>query len=198
MIRLCVATKNSHKLREIRAILSGIDIEIFSAYEFIDEGFDVEETGSTFEENAKIKADALSAHIEGYVIADDSGICVDALNGEPGIFSARFAGEGATDYENNELLLEKMVDVPDEKRLAKFVCAIALSRDGETEKVFTGECSGMLGREEKGANGFGYDPLFVMHDGRTLAEYTPEEKNRVSHRSRALLLLREYFLAKYA
>lgn len=198
MIRLCVATKNSHKLREIRAILSGIDVEIYSAYEFIDENFSVEETGSTFEENAKIKADALSAIIEGYVIADDSGICVDALGGEPGIHSARYAGKNATDEENNRLLLEKTEHIADEERTAKFVCAIALSRDGVTEKLFVGESSGMLGREEKGCNGFGYDPLFVMHDGRSLAEYKPEEKNRVSHRSRALLQLREYFVAKYA
>ncbi|MCD8492721.1 MAG: RdgB/HAM1 family non-canonical purine NTP pyrophosphatase [Geovibrio sp.] len=167
-----------------------------SAYEFTENDFDVEETGSTFEENAAIKADALSALIDGYVIADDSGLCVDALGGNPGIYSARYAGVKASDAENNALLLKNTENTADEDRTARFVCAVALSKNGITEKIFRGECEGMLGRAEKGANGFGYDPLLVMPDGRSLAEYSPEEKNRISHRFRALELLRKYLAEK--
>ncbi len=195
-MRLCVATKNAHKLKEIKEIFSGLDIDVCSAYEFIENDFDVEETGATFEENAAIKADALSAAVDGYVIADDSGLCVDALNGEPGIYSARYAGENATDADNNALLIKNADKVPDADRRARFVCAIALSKSGKTEMLFRGTCEGMLGRAEKGANGFGYDPLLVMPDGRTLAEYAPEEKNRISHRFRALELLRQYLAVK--
>ncbi|MCD8566898.1 MAG: XTP/dITP diphosphatase [Geovibrio sp.] len=195
-MRLCVATKNAHKLKEIKEILSGLNVDVRSAYEFTENDFDVEETGSTFEENAAIKADALSALIDGYVIADDSGLCVDALGGNPGIYSARYAGVKASDAENNALLLKNTENTADEDRTARFVCAVALSKNGITEKIFRGECEGMLGRAEKGANGFGYDPLLVMPDGRSLAEYSPEEKNRISHRFRALELLRKYLAEK--
>ncbi len=195
-MRLCVATKNAHKLKEIKAILSGLDVDVRSAYEFIENDFDVEETGATFEENASLKADALSALVEGDVIADDSGLCVDALGGEPGIYSARYAGVNASDAENNALLLKNTENIQDGRRAARFVCAIALSKNGTTEQIFRGECGGMLGRAEKGANGFGYDPLLVMPDGRSLAEYPPEEKNRISHRFRALELLRKYLAEK--
>lgn len=195
-MRLCVATKNAHKLKEIKEILNGLNVDVRSAYEFIENDFDVEETGSTFEENAAIKADALSSLIDGYVIADDSGLCVDALGGNPGIYSARYAGVKASDAENNALLLKNTENTADEDRTARFVCAVALSKNGITEKIFRGECEGMLGRAEKGANGFGYDPLLVMPDGRSLAEYSPEEKNRISHRFRALELLRKYLAEK--
>lgn len=195
-MRLCVATKNAHKLKEIKEILNGLNVDVRSAYEFIENDFDVEETGSSFEENAAIKADALSSLIDGYVIADDSGLCVDALGGNPGIYSARYAGVKASDAENNALLLKNTENTADEDRTARFVCAVALSKNGITEKIFRGECEGMLGRAEKGANGFGYDPLLVMPDGRSLAEYSPEEKNRVSHRFRALELLRKYLAEK--
>ena len=119
MMRLCVATKNAHKLKEIKEILSGLDIDVRSAYEFIENDFDVEETGSTFEANAKLKADALSRLIEGYVIADDSGLCVDALDSAPGVYSARYAGKNATDAENNALLLKNTHDIKDSDRSEK-------------------------------------------------------------------------------
>lgn len=193
-MRLCVATKNKNKLKEIKEILSDLNIDVHSAYDFLEDDFDVDETGATFEENASLKADALSALIaDTYVIADDSGLCVEALNGAPGIYSARYAGETASDSDNNKLLLKNMENVDDKDRDAKFVCAISLSKNGVTEKTFYGECVGVLSREERGENGFGYDPLLVMPDGRSLGEFSPEEKNKISHRFKALELLKSYF-----
>lgn len=191
---LYVATKNSHKLKEIAAILDGTGVSVASAYDVVTDMPDVEETGCSFAENAAIKAVALSERIDGYVIADDSGICADALDGAPGIFSARYAGEGATDEQNWRKLLDAMKDVPAEKRSARFVCVIALAVDGAVEVQFEGVCEGSIGFEARGEHGFGYDPVFVRPDGRGMAELTPDEKNRISHRSRALAGLREYLL----
>ncbi|WP_022852232.1 RdgB/HAM1 family non-canonical purine NTP pyrophosphatase [Limisalsivibrio acetivorans] len=190
-MRIYVATKNMHKLEEIQKILEGN--EVYSAYDYIDGDLDVEETGSTYEENASIKAAALSKLInDAHVIADDSGLSVEAMEGAPGVYSARFAGENATDAQNNDKLLRVMKDVPDEMRDAAFVCAIALAKNGEVLKTFRGECPGRLAHEPKGGNGFGYDPLVITPDGRSMAELSPAEKNSISHRGKALRKLRDH------
>lgn len=187
MKTLYVATKNAHKLTEIGAILEGFDVR--SAYEGGLE-LEVEETGETFEENAALKAVTLSSHLEGLVIADDSGIVVDALDGAPGVYSARYAGAKATDAENNALLLKNMSGV--ENRSARFLCVIALARGGRLIATFSGKCEGSIASEPKGAGGFGYDPLLVLEDGRSVAELSPEEKNLISHRKKALTRLKEF------
>lgn len=190
-MKLIIASNNTHKLTEIKAILGGLFDEIVSMREA---GIDHEtiEDGSTFMENAEKKAREI-AEISGCcAIADDSGICVDALNGAPGIYSARFCGRHGDDAANNRLLLEKLKD--SDNRRAHYTCAIALVRpDGSCVKA-EGYLHGTIGFEEKGSNGFGYDPLFILPDygGLTAAQISPEEKNRISHRAKALHeLLRE-------
>lgn len=188
---LLVSTKNKHKLKEIGEILSDINYQVESIYNYVNE-LDVEETGDTFEENATLKAVTLSRLTDNFVIADDSGVSVEFLNGAPGIYSARYAGPDATDDENNKLLLEKLSNLPIEKRRAKYICVIALAKKGELIKTFYGECHGYIGETYRGSNGFGYDPIFVLPDGRHMAELVPEEKNRISHRYNALIKLKEF------
>ncbi|MGA1846745.1 XTP/dITP diphosphatase [Deferribacter abyssi] len=190
MNKFFVATKNKGKLKEIAEILE--PIEVFSVFDIIDDNIEVDESGSTFEENAKLKGEILSKLVKGYVIADDSGLEVYALNGAPGVFSARFAGDNATDEENNKLLLDKLEGIPLEKRGARFVCVIALCNNGKTIATFRGECEGRIALEMKGNNGFGYDPLFLLPDGRTMAELNTKEKNEISHRRKALEYLKCY------
>ncbi len=183
-----VATANKHKLEEMKAILAPAGAEVLAHPDY--GTLNVDETGATFEENAAIKAAALSRLTGEYVMADDSGIAVDALDGAPGVYSARYSGENATDESNNELLLKNMKNVDD--RGAAFVCVIALARNGEIVRLFRGECRGRVGYETKGGRGFGYDPLFITASGRTMAELTAAEKNRISHRSAALAKLVAY------
>ena len=181
------ATKNKGKIKEINDILNGSNFEcrVFPELE------DVEETGTTFEENASIKSNFLSNKLKDeYVIADDSGLCVDYLNGQPGVYSARYAGIHGDDNANNKKLLKEMENV--ENRACKFVCVISLSKNGKIIKTFYGELCGTLGYEEKGSNGFGYDPLFMLENGKTTAELSSEEKNKISHRYKALEQLREF------
>ena len=161
---LYVATKNQGKIREINKIMesAGIICKSFPDME------DVEETGSTFEENAKIKADFLSSKLKDeYVIADDSGLSVDALNGAPGIYSARYSGTHGDDKANNLKVLKEMQGI--ENRQCRFICAIALSKNGKTVKTFHGELEGIVGYEERGKNGFGYDSIFLLPNGKTTA-----------------------------
>lgn len=187
MKRVIVATKNKGKLKEIKGILREFDFEILSMEEAgVSE--DIEETGHTFEENAIIKATEIQKLTGAMVIADDSGLEVDALNGAPGIFSARYSGEHANDLKNNQKLLDELKEVPDRDRTARFVCAIAVAL-GEN-KVFTvrGTVDGVIGHAPAGENGFGYDPLFYLAQyGKTMAQLTPEEKNKISHRGMALV-----------
>lgn len=187
MKRVIVATKNKGKLKEIKEILREFDFEILSMEEAgVSE--DIEETGQTFEENAIIKATGIQKLTGAMVIADDSGLEVDALNGAPGIFSARYSGEHANDLKNNQKLLDELKEVPDRDRTARFVCAIAVAL-GEN-KVFTvrGTVDGVIGHAPAGENGFGYDPLFYLAQyGKTMAQLTPEEKNKISHRGMALV-----------
>jgi len=186
-----VSTRNAHKLVEIRQIL-GPSFELLDLSSVPALG-EVEETGTTFEENAALKALAASAHFGGWVLADDSGLEVDALGGEPGVRSARFSGEGATDVTNRALLLEKLATVPADQRSARFRCVIALARGGEVLAHFSGAVEGAIIQSEKGEGGFGYDPLFVPEGfGETFAELGAETKNRLSHRGRALAALKSW------
>ena len=182
-MKIIAATKNKNKLREFGEILKGFEI---ISQEEAGVDIDVEETGTTFEENSYLKAKAIYDITGITTIADDSGLCVNALNGEPGVYSARYGGEGYDDKGRVQLLLKNMKDVPNEERTARFVCVITLVGD---EGVLTarGECEGRIDYEPKGENGFGYDPVFyVDRFEKTLAEVTPEEKNSVSHRGNAI------------
>ncbi len=185
-MKLIIASNNAHKLIEIRAILGDRFSEILSMREAGIEHETVED-GQTFLENAAKKAREIAAISGCCALADDSGLCVDALGGAPGIFSARYCGVHGDDAGNNRKLLEVLRDVPDEKRGAHFTCAIVLARPDGSEVAAEGYFYGRIARGESGANGFGYDPLFYLPEyGCTSAELTPEEKNRISHRSQAL------------
>lgn len=186
-MKLLVATRNRNKVREIRDKFAGLSgIELLSLDDIAPLP-DIEEDGSTFEENALKKARE-TARLAGIpAMADDSGLEVDALGGEPGVLSARYAGDGATDLDRNRLVLEKMKDVPNGKRAARFVCVIAIAFPGGNERVTRGTCDGEIAREPRGDHGFGYDPIFFLPDrGVTMAEIPLREKNVISHRARAL------------
>ena len=184
-MKVILASKNQHKLTELSAILSQLGFEIALESEYgLD--IDVEETGTTFEENSFLKADAVMKASGLPVLADDSGLMVDALDGAPGVYSARY-GHKASDKERTAYLLENMKDVPEERRGAKFVCVITgLFPDGR-KIVARGECPGVIARAPHGENGFGYDPVFYLPElGMTYAELPSEQKNAISHRARAL------------
>jgi len=182
---LLVSTRNAHKVAEIREIL-GVGFEVLDLSTISVAG-EVEETGVTFEENATLKALAVSGHFDGWVIADDSGLEVDALDGAPGVWSARFSGSGATDASNRALLLEKLEGVRGKERSARFRCVIVLARAGRKFAAFGGSVEGVIINQEKGAGGFGYDPLFVPEGHcETFAQLGADVKNALSHRARAL------------
>lgn len=183
-----LATNNMKKLAEMQRILSPLGINVVTAKMLGITLEEVEEDGETFEDNAKIKARAACKATNMPAIADDSGLCVDYLNGAPGIFSARFAGEHGNDEKNNDLLLEKLEGVPMEKRIGYYVCAICCTFPDGKEIVVRGECYGHIGFERDGNEGFGYDPLFLV-DGKAFGRYTAEEKDKISHRGKALRLL---------
>lgn len=189
--RLLVSTRNLHKVDEIREIL-GSDFEVLDLSTLSGVG-EVEETGTTFEENATLKALAVSEHFGGWVIADDSGLEVDRLGGAPGVWSARFSGAGATDASNRAMLLEKLAGARGKDRSACFRCVIVLAHGGQKLAAFSGSVEGVIINQEKGSGGFGYDSLFVPegHCG-TFAELGAEVKNTLSHRSRALEGLRSW------
>ncbi len=195
-MNLILATNNKNKLREIREILADTGVSVISQAEA---GYDieVEETGTTFAENAEIKARAIfnAAKADGrecYVLADDSGLSVDALNGEPGVYSHRWAGENATDADRIAKMLRVMAEIPDGARGAHFACVMCLISPDGTAHSFEGRVNGAILREARGENGFGYDPVFGYGD-RSFAELSAEEKNAVSHRHNALLKVLQYF-----
>lgn len=191
-MKVILASKNPHKLTELSAILSqhGFEIALESEYGL---DIDVDETGTTFEENSLLKAEAVMKASGLPVLADDSGLMVDALNGAPGVYSARY-GHKSSDGERTAFLLENMKDVPDEKRTAKFVCVITCLWPDGRKIVARGECPGVITREVHGENGFGYDPVFYLPElGMTYAELPSEQKNAISHRARAL----QEFCRKY-
>jgi len=190
-VRLVLSTRNEHKLREFRVLLE--------PHELIPLPDDVElppETGETFEDNARVKAEAAASATGTPAVADDSGIEAAALGGRPGVRSARYAGEGASDEENLAKLLD---EVPDGDRRVAYVCALAYAEPGAQTRVFTERCEGELAHEPRGDGGFGYDPAFVPtegEDGRTMAELTVEEKDAISHRGRAARAFLDWFGAR--
>lgn len=192
---LLVATRNDGKLRELRQLLSSLPIYLRSLDEY-PEVSEVEETGRTFAENAILKARTYAAQTRQWTLADDSGLEVDALNGAPGVYSARYGGPGLKDEDRTRRLLEALKKSGDTDRHARFVCVIAIADpQGAVANLSTGKCEGRIAHEPRGANGFGYDPVFVPlgpgTDGRTFAELSPEEKDAVSHRGRAFRALAE-------
>ncbi len=193
MTKMILASSNPHKLREFREILEPLGCEVVSQK---DAGIDIEpeENGATFEENSAIKARTIYGIAKCAVIADDSGLEVDALGGEPGVYSARYGGT-RDDIAHNYLVIKKLEGVPDEKRTARFVCAITYIDSDGSESHFLGKFEGRIGYEMRGEHGFGYDPIFMVGDISS-AEMTPEQKNAVSHRGKALRALAEYIRLK--
>ena len=195
--KIVFATGNKGKVKEIQMILADLGVEVTTMKE---EGIfvDVEENGTTYEENAMIKAREVAKYTDAIVMADDSGLEIDYLNKEPGIYSARYMGEDTSYRIKNGNLIDRLAGVPDEQRTARFVCAIAAILPDGKELTTRGVIEGRIGYEEKGENGFGYDPIFYVPEfGKTTAELTEEEKNQVSHRGRALEIMKEE-LKKYA
>lgn len=194
--RIVFATGNAGKMREIRMIMEDMGMEILSMKE-IGIHPDIVEDGTTFTENAIIKAKAVAALTDAIVLADDSGLEIDALNKEPGIYSARYMGEDTSYRLKNANLIERLEGVPDEKRTARFVCAIAAVLPNGELLTTLGTVEGRIGYEEKGANGFGYDPIFFLPEfGCTSAELTDEQKNEISHRGKALRAMKELLQEK--
>ena len=186
MTEIIFATGNKDKMREIREIMADCDVHIVSMKE-AGIRVDIVEDGTTFEENAKIKARAVAAHTDAIVLADDSGLEIDYLNKEPGIYSARYLGEDTPYSIKNAEILKRCEGVPDEKRDARFVCVIACAYPDGTVDTATGIIEGKLAKEPKGENGFGYDPIFYLPErGMTTGEMEPEEKNAISHRGIAI------------
>lgn len=182
--KIIVASNNKNKIREIKSKLANMEIEVLSQREA---GFDIEidETGTTFEENSMIKAKAIYKLAKAPVIADDGGLEIDFLDGKPGVYSARFCGPDATDKDKYMKILEMMKDVDEEKRTARFRCIITYIDENGEEHAFEGICNGKITREPMGDNDFGYDPIFLVGD-KSFAQISEEEKNKISHRGRAI------------
>ena len=191
--KIIFATKNQNKMKEIREILADRDYEILSMEE-AGISLDIVEDGTTFEENALIKAKAIRDLVkDAIVLADDSGLAIDYLNGAPGIYSSRFEGEATPYSVKNQILLDKLSGVPEKKRTARFVCAMAAAFPDGTDQVVRGTIEGIIGYEPAGENGFGYDPIFYVPEfGCTTAQMPAEQKNSISHRGKALRMIREY------
>ena len=192
--KLLIATNNAGKVAEIKAIFSGIYDEVVSLKD-IGLNLNTIEDGDTFEANALKKAKEAFDETGLDTLADDSGLCVDALYGHPGVRSARYAGEHATDEENYQKLLDAMVDIENDERTARFVCTMVLVREGKPETVTQGKCEGIIAEKPSGNGGFGYDPCFYVSEfGCTMAELLPEQKNAISHRGKALEKLKQILL----
>ncbi|MBX9973250.1 XTP/dITP diphosphatase [Cytobacillus firmus] len=191
MQEVIIATKNAGKAREFERMFKPLGYEVKTMLDYPDFQ-DVEETGSTFEENAILKAEAVSKAFGRMVIADDSGLIIDALGGKPGIYSARYAGEEKNDQKNMDKVLDELESIPDHKRHARFYCALAIAAPGKTTETAAGTCEGHILREKRGTYGFGYDPIFFAEaKGKAMAELMPEEKSQISHRANALKKLEE-------
>lgn len=193
-MKLAIATNNAGKVREFSRILAPLGVEAHSMKE-LGVSLEVEETGKTFEENAYLKAKALFDILHTPVVADDSGIEVDALGGRPGVYTARYAGEHATDDENIDKLLADMRDIPEGKRTARFVCALCVVLSAREHFFLRGTCEGEIGFARAGEGGFGYDPVFYVGE-QSFAQLGAEEKDAISHRGQALRLLEEKLKAR--
>lgn len=192
-MKIVLATGNQGKVKELEAILSDVDVEVLSLKDFPEIG-EIIEDGLTFEENAIKKATTVAEAAGLIAVADDSGLQVDYLDGAPGVYSARFAGEGKNDLDNNKKLLSLLERVPGEKRTARFRCVIAIATPWGELQTAEGTCEGMIGYETMGDNGFGYDPLFYLPEyDQTFAQLNPQVKNRISHRGRALAKVKDVF-----
>ena len=196
MKKIIFATGNKDKMREICEIMADVDVEVVSMKE-AGISVDVEENGTTFEENALIKARAIAEHTDAIVLADDSGLEIDYLDKAPGVYSARFMGED-TSYEiKNQALLDKLEGVPKEKRTARFVCAIAAVLPDKSDLVVRENMEGYIGYHAEGGNGFGYDPIFFLDEfGCSSAALSREQKNAISHRGKALRVMKDILLER--
>jgi XTP/dITP diphosphohydrolase len=188
---LLIATKNKGKVREFQDLFAPLGYQVKSLLD-LDDTVDVVEDGVTFRENAVKKAETIAKLFHIPTLADDSGLIVDALDGRPGVFSARYAGVGKDDKANMEKVLNELADVPEHERAARFHCSLALAIPGRETLIVDGTCEGMITREPKGDHGFGYDPImYIPSIGKTMAQLTKQEKNEISHRSNALKRLQE-------
>jgi len=186
MKKVIIATQNKGKAKDFEAIFKPYGYEVLTLADVAPD-MDVEETGTTFEENAILKAEAVAERLGTMVIADDSGLQIDALNGEPGVYSARYAGQEKSDEANIHKVLENLKEVPEADRTARFYCALAVAGPGMETMTFFGTCEGRILHEKLGTNGFGYDPIFYVTDlDKSMAELSPEEKGQISHRGNAL------------
>ncbi|CAM3107962.1 XTP/dITP diphosphatase [Filibacter tadaridae] len=191
MKELFIATNNAGKAKDFETLFKPFGVTVLTLND-IDEAIDVEETGDTFEANAILKAETVARLLGKFVIADDSGLEIDALDGAPGVYSARYAGERKSDNANNDKVLEGLVAVPEEGRGARFRCVLAVAGPGMETETFSGSCEGRIHSERKGTNGFGYDPIFYLPDRKcTMAELSAEEKSSISHRGAALANLKK-------
>lgn len=191
MKQIIIATKNKGKVADFEVLFAPRGIQVKSLLDF-EEDMDIEETGTTFKENAILKAEGISKLLNETVIADDSGLAVDALNGEPGVYSARYAGESKDDAANIEKVLHNLAGVPQDQRTARFHCALAIARPGKETLVVEGHCEGIIADKPAGEFGFGYDPIFfVPEEGKTMAQLSKEEKNKISHRAAAMRKMHE-------
>lgn len=184
--RVIIATKNRGKAKEFQHMFApyGYEVQTLLDLPHIE---DVEETGVTFEENAILKAETVAGELGALVIADDSGLAIDALEGRPGVYSARYAGEEKSDEANMAKVLGELESVEESDRTARFYCVLAIAGPDMKTKTVTGSCEGMILREKRGTNGFGYDPIFFVPSlGKTMAELTQDEKSQISHRGHAL------------
>ena len=188
-MKFIIASKNKKKIAELERILNPLGITAVTENELNISIPEVEETGTTFAENAFLKANSACKASGLPAIADDSGLCVDALNGEPGVYSARYSGEDATDKKNNDLLIKNLENVSENDRTAKFCCAISVVFPNGDKVEWCGECKGKIGFEPMGDGGFGYDPYFYV-DGKSFASLSAEEKDKISHRGNALRQLK--------
>ncbi|GGE76174.1 XTP/dITP diphosphatase [Priestia taiwanensis] len=196
MKTIVIATNNRGKVKDFETLFKPLNVKVKSLHDF-PELEEVEETGETFEENAILKAESISKQLNEMVVADDSGLIVDALSGRPGVYSARYAGPEKNDKKNYEKLLQELGGVEEKKRTARFYCALALATPGEETIFVNGTCEGKIAQEPAGENGFGYDPVFYVEEKkRTMAQLTAEEKAVISHRSEALRKLTQVLTEK--
>lgn len=193
MKQIIIATKNKGKAVEFKDFFSGYGIDAVSLLDVTEELPDVEETGTTFTENAALKAEQIATLLHTPVLADDSGLIIDALEGRPGIYSARYAGEGKNDQANIEKVLDELLPISEPNRTARFICVLAIAVPGEKTIFCSGYCEGKVALSEKGENGFGYDPIFIPEGyQKTMAQLSSKIKNSISHRRNAILQLDEW------